>query len=136
MLQSSPSETKSFTLLAIVASVAAIVFSDFASAQTFVDRQSADSFRLANYNVYFDELFQSSNRNELIRFVDAVDADVYAFQEAFDTSSNEARDLFDQIAPLPTGSWQVHKGRNQLIVSRYPLSLKSTNVPSGTRGLR
>ena len=134
MLQNLLLTTKSFRLLAIVASVAAILLSDCVSAQTFVDRQSTDSFRLASYNVFFDELFQFSNRAELIRFVNAVDADVYTFQEVF-ASSTEAGDIFDQIAPLPTGSWQVHKGRNQLIVSRFPLSLRLTNVPGGTRGI-
>ena len=128
-------ETNSIWLLFIFASVAAVVLSNCASAQTFVDRQSSDSFRLASYNVFFDELFQFSSRDELIRFVDAVNADVYAFQEAFDTSVTEARNLFDQIAPLSTGSWQVHKGRNQLIVSRYALSLQLFNVPGGTRGI-
>lgn len=135
MPSKSPRETWSLQLLAFFASAAVVFFSDCVSAQTFVDRQSSDSFRLANYNVFFDQLFQSSNRDELIRFVDAVDADVYAFQEAFNTSSSEARDLFNQIAPLPTGSWQVHKGRNQLIISRYALSLRLFNVPGGTRGI-
>lgn len=121
--------------LAIGALLVATIFSDGVSAQTFVDRLSSDSFRLANYNVLFDTLFEPSNRDELIRFVEAVDADVYCFQEAFDTTATQARDLFDQIAPLPTGSWQVHKGRNQITLSRYPLSRRLTNVPGGTRGI-
>jgi len=128
-------KTSPFRLLAIVVSAVAILCSDFASAQTFVDRRSDNCFRLANYNVHFDDLFRNSGIGELTRFVNAVDADVYAFQEAFNTSSTQVRNLFDQIAPLPTGSWQVHKGRNQLIVSRYDLSLQATNVPGGTRGI-
>ena len=96
---------------------------------------SPDSFRVANYNVHFDDLFVSSGMDELTRFVNAVDADVYTFQEAFNTSSTEAKNLFNLIAPLPSGSWQVHRGRNQLIVSRYPLTLKKTNVPGGMRGI-
>ncbi len=135
MPQTALLKIKSLRLLAIVASVAAMLLGDFAPAQTFVDRQSADSFRLASYNVFFDQLFRLSNRDELIRLVNAVDADVYAFQEAFETSATAAKNLFDQIAPLPTGSWQVHRGRNQLIISRYPLSLRFTNVPGGTRGI-
>jgi hypothetical protein len=110
-------------------------FSDFASAQTFVDRVSADSFRLACYNVHFDDLFEPNGLGELTRFINAVDADVYAFQEAFITSAADVRNLFDQIAPLPSGSWRVHKGRNQITVSRYDLSLQDTNVPNGTRGI-
>ncbi len=121
-----------FTVLALAISGA---LSDFASAQTFVDRISNDSFRLAVYNVHFDDLFVFSGIAELTRFVNAVDADVYAFQEAFNTSATAARNLFNQIAPLATGSWQVHRGRNQLIISRYPLSLEETNVPNGTRGI-
>ena len=135
MTQIPPPQTKSFWLLAIVASLAVILCSDFAWAQTFVDRRSDNSFRLACYNVHFDDLFVPSGLDELTRFVNAVDADVYAFQEAFETSSTEARNIFNAIAPLSTGSWQVHKGRNQLIISRYGLSLQATNVPGGTRGI-
>ena len=119
----------------IAASLAAMLSCDFASAQTFVDRKSPDSFRIANYNVFSDSLFENDGLDELARFVNAVDADVYAFQEAFDTSSSQARNLFNQIAPLATGSWQVHKGRNQLIISRYSLSMLDVNVPNGTRGI-
>lgn len=118
MLHSQLPEAKSFRLLAIVASVAVILCSDFALAQTFVDRRSADSFRIANYNIHFDDLFEPAGLGELARFVNAVDADVYTFQEAFETSPSQARDIFDEIAPLSTGSWQVHRGRNQLIISR------------------
>lgn len=118
---------KAFLLLSFLSSVA--------SAQTFLDRQNADSFRMACYNVYFDTLFESQGIAELTRFVDAVDADVYCFQEAFDTSSAEVQTIFNQIAPLPSGSWHVHKGRNQLTVSRYALSRLETNIPNGTRGI-
>ena len=135
MLQYPPSDTNSFRLFAIVTLVAVILCGDYAVAQTFVDRRSDDCFRIANYNVFFDSLFEPSGLAELTRFVNAVDADVYAFQEAFDTSSTEARNLFDQIAPLATGSWHVHKGRNQLIISRYNLSMLDINVPNGTRGI-
>lgn len=135
MFQSPLPKIKTFKLLAIVAAVASILCGRFASAQTFVDRISPDCFRLANYNVHFDDLLVPNGQAELIRFVNAVDADVYTFQEAFFTSSNAARNLFNQIAPLASGSWQVHKGRNQLIVSRYDLSLEDTNVPNGTRGI-
>ncbi|MFK7766225.1 MAG: endonuclease/exonuclease/phosphatase family protein [Mariniblastus sp.] len=109
-----------------------------APAQTFVDRQSTNSFRIVSYNVFQDDLFDNQNTapGELTRFINAVDADVWNFQEAFDTSASEVRNLFNQIAPLEGGaSWQAHKGRNQLIVSRHGLSLQDTDVPNGARGI-
>ena len=124
-----------FTLLVIVASMVTAMTCDFASAQTFIDRQNPDSFRIANYNVHFDDLFEPGGLDELARFVNAVDADVYTFQEGFDTTASQAANLFDQILPLSTGSWQVHKGRNQLTISRYSLSLRRINVPNGRRGI-
>jgi len=135
VIQGQLTKTRSFRLLVIVASAFSIVCSDVASAQTFVDRQSADSFRLACYNVHFDDLFEPAGIAELTRFINAVNADVYAFQELFFTSSTHVRNLFNQIAPLSNRSWQVHKGRNQVIVSRYDLSLQNTDVPGGTRGI-
>ena len=124
-----------FKLLAVSTTFFSLLAFDGASAQTFVDRRNPDSFRIANYNVHFDDLFESAGVGELTRFVNAVDADVYTFQEAFNTSSTQAQDLFDQIAPLSTGSWQIHKGRNQLTISRHELSLQAENVPNGTRGI-
>ena len=126
---------KSLGLRAVIALAAVILLSELASAQNFVERRSPDCFRLACYNVHFDDLFRTGGEAELARFVSAINADVYAFQEAFETSATQARDTFNQIAPLTTGSWQVHKGRNQLIISRYDLSRQDTNVPGGRRGI-
>ena len=124
-----------FKILVTATAAFSILVGNFASAQTFVDRQNPDSFRIANYNVHFDDLFESEGVGELTRFVNAVNADVYTFQEAFNTTSTQALNLFNDIAPLSTGSWQIHKGRNQLTISRYGLSLQGTNVPNGTRGI-
>lgn len=65
----------------------------------------------------------------------ALDADIYNFQECYVTSSSQLRNLFNSIAPIGGNGWYTHKGRNQIIVSRYELSMQSTNVPNGTRGI-
>ena len=103
--------------------------------QTFLDRQSEDDFRVVSYNMFWDELFRDAEGlMELERLIDAVDADVYNFQEAAETSAADATAWFNALAPLPDGrSWEVHKGRNQLIISRHPLSMQQTNVPGGIR---
>ena len=108
-----------------------------AQGQTFLDRQNEDDFRIVSYNMFWDELFEdSSGRDELGRMVNAIDADVYNFQEAAATSAADATFWFNSIAPLDGGeSWEVHKGRNQLIVSRHELSMQQTNVPGGSRGI-
>ena len=106
-------------------------------AQTFLDRQDADSFRMVSYNVHFDDLFDSSNgRAQLQRMIGALDADVYNFQEAFDTSASDVVAMFNTFSPLGGGqAWRAHKGRNQLIISRHDLSLQQTDVPNGSRGI-
>ena len=105
--------------------------------QTFLDRQNEDDFRIVSYNMFWDELFRDEEGlEELERLIHAVDADVYNFQEVAATESATAQFWFDLIAPLPDGrSWEVHKGRNQLIISRHPLSMQQINVPGGRRGI-
>lgn len=124
---------------AIPFAVAAVCFaaqSTSISAQSFLDRQDPDSVRVVSYNVHQDDLFRSSGTAELSRMINAVEADVYSFQEAFDTSASEIQTLFNSLAPLGGGdSWQVHKGRNQVTVSKYAMSMQMTDVPNGTRGI-
>lgn len=130
---------KNTTLMTLVRFAILFYFAQCTTAwgQTFLDRQNADDFRIVSYNMYWDELFEdSSGRAELGRLINAVDADVYNFQEAAFTTAADAAFWFDSLAPLSgSESWQVHKGRNQLIVSRHDLAMQQTNVPNGARGI-
>lgn len=101
---------------------------------SFLDRRTEDSFRVVNYNILFDSLFQSDRRGELGRLINAVDADVYNFQEVANTQPFQVQSIFNSLAPV-VGGWQVHRGRNQVIVSRHALSQTATNVPGGERGI-
>lgn len=107
------------------------------SAQTFVDRQNPDVVRVVSYNMFWDELVDGpSAPGELDRFIMAVDADVWNFQECAETTAADLRNLFNQLAPLAGGAtWHSHKGRNQIIVSRFPLSMQLIDVPGGMRGI-
>lgn len=91
---------------------------------------------MVSYNVHFDDLFEAAGQAELGRMLNAVDADVYNFQEARDTSARDLAAIFNGLSPLGNGqSWQAHKGRNQIIVSRHQLSMQQIDVPGGTRGI-
>lgn len=108
------------------------------SAQTFVDRQTPTAFRVVSYNVYWDDLFNNpvTAPDELERMIVALDADVYCFQECAVTTAGDAVSLFNLLSPLSGGaSWQGHKARNQIIVSRHPLSMFQFDVPNGMRGI-
>lgn len=125
-------------LVALVVAAFTIVSSTQISAQTFVDRVTPEAFRVVSYNMFWDELFNHpvNAPDELERMIDALDADVYCFQECFSTTAADAVSLFNLLEPLPGGaSWKGHKARNQIIVSRYGLSLQALDVPNGTRGI-
>ena len=126
-----------FRISTFVVFAAVVLATLTTDAQTFVDRQNPDVVRVVCYNMFWDELVEGPTApNELDRFITAIEADIWNFQECDDVTANDLRVLFNQLAPLPSGdSWNAHKGRNQIIVSRYPMSMLTTNVPGGTRGI-
>ena len=100
---------------------------------TFIDRQQATDLRVVSYNVLRDTIFPDVDAFQAVKFirvVQALDPDVLNLQEIY--SSYSAADvvaLLNGIAPLSGGAtWFAHKGGDNVIASKYPLSLKATNT--------
>jgi hypothetical protein len=92
---------------------------------------------LATWNVYFDSPFDSSvaRQEAFNRVITAVDADVWAFQELYSTSSTTLLARFNAVVPLGTGeSWRIYKQGENAIVSKYPLSLTLSGL-AGSRAV-
>ena len=104
---------------------------------TFIDRHLSTDLRVVSYNVLFDTIFPTQNAQQAAKFarvVSALDPDILNLQEILRPAS-DVQNLMNSIAPLPGGtSWFVHKGGDNVIVSKYPLSLQRTNTsPPGER---
>lgn len=112
---------------------------------TFVDRQLATDLRVVSYNVLWDSIFPDRDATQAAKFarvVNALDPDLLNLQEIGNPfgplppkTAGELLDLMNLIAPLAGGaSWNVHQGGDNVIVSKYPLSLTRTNTfPFGER---
>lgn len=113
---------------------------------TFVDRQQATDLRVVTYNILWDTIFPDNDliqANKFERVLTTLDPDVLNLQEignpfcqgCIPKTAEDVRVLLNSLAPLAGGgSWQVHQGGDNVIASKYPLSMKETNTfPSGNR---
>ena len=107
---------------------------------TFTDRQLPTDLRVMTYNVYLDTIFPDVNLPQadpntpakFARLVNAMDPDILNLQEVY-RDVPDVEELMNDIAPLANGSWYVHEGRANMIVSKYPLSMKRINtVPAAS----
>lgn len=120
----------------------------FAQTGTFLDKDAPSDIRLLDFNVNWDSIFPDNDpqnhpfreyntRDAFMRIVAAVQPDIVCLQEI-----NDARDpqqlatLLDQIVPLDGGVvWKAHHGSDNVIVSRYDLSMLRTDTsPTTNRG--
>ncbi|WP_146452077.1 endonuclease/exonuclease/phosphatase family protein [Bythopirellula polymerisocia] len=105
---------------------------------TFIDRQQATDLRVVTYNVLWDTIFPDRDATQAAKFarvVNALDPDLLNLQEIGDPfcgctpkNASDVLNLMNSIAPLPGSSWNVFMGGDNVIVSKYPLSLKRTNT--------
>ena len=112
---------------------------------TFIDRQQPTDLRVVSYNVLWDSIFpdrDATQADKFARVVNALAPDILNLQEIGNPfsvlppkSASDVQNLMNTIAPLAGGaSWYVHKGGDNVIVSKYPLSLTRTNTdPSGNK---
>jgi endonuclease/exonuclease/phosphatase family metal-dependent hydrolase len=106
---------------------------------TFLDRALPTDLRMFTYNVNFDQIFPQvspQNAAKFQRLIRATQPDIVNLQEISSYSAEDVVALMNSIAPLPAGaSWFGHKGSDNVIVSKYPLSLTRTGtIPAGDRG--
>lgn len=100
------------------------------SAVTFLDRQQPNDLRVMTYNIYQDQNFpdtSTANAAKFSRIVNAVKPDILNIQEVYQHSASQAVSLMNSIAPLPGGlSWYGYRGGDNVILSKYPLSMLSS----------
>jgi endonuclease/exonuclease/phosphatase family metal-dependent hydrolase len=113
---------------------------------TFVDRVRTTDLRVVSYNVLWDTIFPEVSATQSAKFarvVNALNPDILNLQEIdffndeLTFTATDVRDLMNSIMPLPGGaSWFAHKGSDNVIVSKYPLTSQRTDTnPSTGRGL-
>ncbi len=107
---------------------------------TFLDKVSPADVRVVTYNLggfnngFSDSGFQFADGDwEFVpsnaRVVDALDADVWAFQEINSRSAADIRSAMNRADPLPDGAeWNVFRFSNQAIASRYGFADTVTSV--------
>jgi endonuclease/exonuclease/phosphatase family metal-dependent hydrolase len=113
----------------------------------FLNRPSDDAVRVATYNLggfiddFSDSLFEfdfSAGEFRAVpsleRVFQAVDADVWAFQEMADRNSLDVRNALNAAVPLGNGqSWFAFQRSSQIIASRYPIVDPVFSVPGVPR---
>jgi endonuclease/exonuclease/phosphatase family metal-dependent hydrolase len=127
----------------MAAMVILLLASQQAAAQatgTFVDRQLPTDLRVVSYNVSNDSVFPDANAVQAAKFfrvMTALDPDIVGLQEIYSHTPADVVSLMNDIIPLgPGATWHAHKAFDNVIVSRFPLSLQRTNTtPSSPRSL-
>lgn len=82
--------------------------------------------RIVSFNTYVGGLSDPNRAPSMKRLFNAVNGDIYCFQEEWDTTETEA--IMSSLVPLETDrAWHVHKVHGNIIASKYPLkALPST----------
>ena len=99
---------------------------------TFIDRYQPHDLRVVSFNVWLSNIVPSKHpaqAEKFVRIVNALDPDILNLQEAYFSPSTVVS-LLNNIAPLDEGTWHAHKGRGNVIASKYPLSMQATSIDS------
>jgi len=77
-----------------------------------------DHTRFMSYNVLNDGIFDPGKQFEFIDIFQAINPDVIAFQEVYNTSANDVQVLLNEVLPLGGGqSWQVAKSNPDIMLA-------------------
>ena len=138
--------TRLFQLM--IGAILVTVFSDSSlmGQAEFLNRPSGDAVRVATYNLGgfidgADALFEFDFTAgefravpSLERVFQAVDADVWAFQEMADRNASDVRNALNAAVPLANGQgWFAFQRSSQIIASRYPVVDPVFSVPGVPR---
>lgn len=115
---------------------------------TFLQRPAQQHVRVLCYNVNWDAIFEDGDpdnhswrefdrSDQFVRVVQAVQPDIVCVQEINQSRDpQDVADILDAAVPLGEGqSWRAHNGSDNVICSRWDLSMLATDtVPSTNRG--
>ncbi len=86
------------------------------------DRASCSPLRVASFNTLFSGLIDAARVNQFKRLLDAVNADVYVFQEEYDSNAAQVSTVINAIDPLEDGRpWTVIRNGELIITSPYTM---------------
>lgn len=86
-------------------------------------RPDCATLRVVSFNTFFSGLADAQRRSSFIRLIDSVDADVYCFQEEYDTTLAQVQSAIAEADPLDDGAtWSILKVGELEIASRFPLT--------------
>ena len=77
-----------------------------------------DYVRFMSYNVLNDGIFEASKQAEFEKIFAAMNPDIIAFQEVYNTSNNDIQVLLTQLLPLSPGdAWQVARSNPDIVLA-------------------
>lgn len=116
---------------------------------TFLDRAEGTDIRFVSYNVLWNNIFREvspENAEKFARVMQTLRPDIVALQEigvthwmleenpdARDWRPKDVEHLFAALLP-EKGTWHAYRGKDNVIVARYPLSMTADHTkPRGDR---
>ena len=88
------------------------------------EKENEDLIRLSAYNVLYNGLDDNERLEQLKNIIKSVDADIYAFSECYETSSETVKNILDEILPISNNQgWHVIKKADDDLItaSKYPI---------------
>ena len=86
---------------------------DNSSVETYIpvsfEKNNSNAIRLMTYNTLSDGLTDNSRVNSFKRIITAVNPDIITFNECWNTTQNEAKNLLDSWLPVSGSSWTCIK---------------------------
>lgn len=89
-----------------------------------LEKEDTNYLRVMSYNVLFNGLTAPERIPRFSRIMQALQPDVIAFNELFETEANEVKDFLDEHLPLATtNGWYTEKvDYGNVTASRYPIT--------------
>lgn len=89
-----------------------------------ISRTDTSLLRIMNWNVYNDGLLNQARQPSYQRILQALNPDIIAFNELFQSSAFQVRNAMNQLLPLPSGGqWHAVKlDAGNVTVSKYPIT--------------
>jgi len=94
-----------------------------ATAEFSLDPDADSDFRILSYNVKRDNIFDFFLRDSYQNIFNAIQSDIYCFQEVYDNSAEDLFNLLDGWGVLDHSTeWHYKKHGNDIItISKYPI---------------
>ena len=85
------------------------------------EKDLQSDIRLVSWNVKFDTIFEDDESPKFERILTAIQPDVINFQEIYNNSTNEVRDLVEDWLTLSQGDWYAAGNNDCKTVSKFPI---------------